>query len=119
MLEQDKDKVAMPEWQAKFDQVKSQNLRINRAEDPFLQALSDKLSTDAASSFVGEVVSAGRESNGKFFVNYIAGGAGYYSFWPQWAFDLAKSALLYGKRLGVVSNGAPYGENLLYVDILS
>ena len=39
--------------------------------------------------------------------------------WPQWAFSLAKDALLANKRVWVGSNGDPFGSNLVFVLILA
>ncbi len=43
------------------------------------------------------------------------GSNGYASDWPDWAYLLAKEALLTNKALWVISDGIPYGRNLLQV----
>ena len=40
------------------------------------------------------------------------------SSWPQWAYDLALQALLHNKKLLVLSDGEPLGDNLIQVGIL-
>jgi hypothetical protein len=51
--------------------------------------------------------------------NDTSSNTGYSSAWPQWAFELAKDALLAGKDVWVIANGDPFGSNLLDVLILS
>ncbi len=42
----------------------------------------------------------------------------YISTWPAWAYELALQSFLTGKKLMVVSDGIPMGENLIQVTIL-
>lgn len=51
----------------------------------------------------------------EYHVQINAEGTGYSSDWPRWAFELAKEALLNDKRLWVISNGEPWGRNLIQV----
>lgn len=46
-------------------------------------------------------------------------GSGYSSTWPLWAFELAKAALLYGKKVFIIANGDPFGSNLVQVLIFA
>ena len=66
---------------------------------------------------VGQNRPGGLDSTGGFHVEYIvsATGSGYVSYWPSWAFELAKAALLYNKEICVISNGDPLGDNILGV----
>jgi hypothetical protein len=67
---------------------------------------------------VGRIGSIGRYSDGSGSVEfYVSGGSGYGSAWPEWAFDLARDALLHGKQVRVIARGDPYGENLVQVDL--
>ena len=113
------DKVQISELQRKVDQAVFQDIKTNITDDPFLKTLSDNIKSLAANSFIGTVAFAGQASNGSFNVQFNTGNTGYSSSWPQWAFDQAKPALLYEKRLWVISNGDPFGSNLLTVLILS
>jgi hypothetical protein len=52
-------------------------------------------------------------------INVPSTDTGYSSEWPQWAFELAKAALLTGKQVWVLANGDPFGSNLVTVLILN
>jgi hypothetical protein len=70
----------------------------------------------ALSSAIGRIVLAGVYSTGDTWVQFNAdGGSGYASAWPAWAFGIAKDALLSGKKVWVLSNGDPFGSNLVTV----
>jgi hypothetical protein len=70
-------------------------------------------------SLIGTIAFAGQNANGSFSVQYnVQNGGGFSSAWPQWAFSLAKDALLANKRVWVGSNGDPFGSNLVFVLIL-
>jgi hypothetical protein len=66
---------------------------------------------------VGTAAFVGRYATGEYAVqfNNQANNTGYSSVWPQWAYDVAKSALENGKKLWVGSNGDPFGSNLVFV----
>ena len=66
----------------------------------------------------GTIAFAGRYATGDLAVQYNDQNGGFSSSWPQWAFDLAKEALLGNKRVWVASNGDPFGTNLVFVMIL-
>jgi hypothetical protein len=66
----------------------------------------------------GTIAFAGRHSTGDYAVQYNDQNGGFSSAWPQWAFELAKDALLGNKRVWVASNGDPFGSNLVFVMIL-
>jgi hypothetical protein len=66
---------------------------------------------------IGTIAFAGRYATGEFAVQYNDQNGGFSSAWPQWAFELAKDALLGNKRAWVASNGDPYGPNLVFVMI--
>ena len=67
----------------------------------------------------GTIAFAGRHATGDFAVQYNDQNGGWSSAWPQWAFELAKDALLGGKRVWVASNGDPFGTNLVFVMIFA
>jgi hypothetical protein len=68
---------------------------------------------------VGTVAFAGGYSSTMFAVQFNNQNGGFSSAWPQWAFELAKDALLNNKRLWVGANGDPFGSNLVFVHILA
>jgi len=113
------DQVQLSDLQQKVDRAIFQDVKTDVAEDPFLKTLSDNITALAANSFIGTVAFAGQASNGSYNVQFNTGNTGYSSSWPQWAFDQAKPALLHGKRLWVISNGDPFGSNLVTVLILA
>lgn len=69
-------------------------------------------------SYFGWIRHAGQRADDLFEVHFVTGNTGYLSCWPQWAFDQAKSALLYSKEVWILSNGRPFGDNLFWVLIL-
>jgi len=70
----------------------------------------------ASKGYVGKIGIAGQASSGNYYVQFnVESGAGYGSVWPAWAFELAKTALLYDKRLFIIANGDPFGQNLIQV----
>ena len=99
----------------KFDQVKVMDLGAG----PKFQQLANTFTNLAVDSYIGTVAFAGENSAGIFQVQFNTGNTGYSSSWPQWAFELAKSALLSGKQLWVIANGSPFGSNLMTVLILA
>lgn len=73
----------------------------------------------ALDTAIGTIAFAGQRSTGTYAVQFNQqGGNGYSSTWPEWAFELAKEALLHGKRVWVGSNGSPFGSNLTFVHLL-
>lgn len=94
-------------------------------QDPNPARLQQRLNAAAAplgfSVYVGTIAFAGQDSSGDYLVQFndTSSNTGYSSAWPQWAFELAKDALLAGKDVWVIANGDPFGSNLLDVLILS
>ena len=98
----------------------SANLSSTSVTEPGLMQLSDLADRVGASSFIGRIALAGQTSSGSFWVQFnVDGNGGFASSWPGWAFELAKSALLSNKRVWVISNGDPFGSNLLQVLLLA
>ena len=83
------------------------------------QQLNDLAEAAGFQATTGTIAFAGRYASGDYAVQYNNSAGGFSSAWPQWAFDLAKDALLGGKRVWVASNGDPFGSNLVFVLILS
>ena len=67
----------------------------------------------------GTIAFAGQYATGSYAVQYNDQNGGFSSTWPQWAFELAKAALLGSKKVWVASNGDPFGTNLVFVLILA
>ncbi len=63
-------------------------------------------------SSTGTIAFAGQYASGGYAVQYNSPTGGFSSTWPQWAFELAKAAVLGNKRVWVASNGDPFGTNL-------
>lgn len=76
---------------------------------------SRKLKEAKHESLVGSIVQAGCMANETFYVQFNSGG-GWASAWPEWAYAIARDALLHGKLVRVIYQGAaPYGDNLVAV----
>ena len=100
---------------AKLDRV-----RVTEFGDvPKYQALANAINTLAVDSYIGTVAFIGRDSSGGYSVQFNTGNTGYSSSWPEWAFEMAKTSLITGKRLWVIANGAPFGFDLLNVMVLA
>lgn len=81
-------------------------------------ALLDAVAAAGFQSTTGTIAFAGQRATGTFAVQFNDSNGGFSSTWPQWAFELAKDALLHGKRVWVGSNGQPFGGNLVFVHLL-
>jgi hypothetical protein len=80
------------------------------------QEIASAVEAAGFQSFIGTIAFAGQNSNGSFSVQFnVQNGGGFSSAWPQWAFSLAKDAVLANKRVWVGSNGDPFGSNLVFV----
>jgi hypothetical protein len=98
----------------------SANLSSTGVTEPGLMQLSELADQVGASSFIGRIALAGQTSSGSFWVQFnVDGNGGFASSWPGWAFELGKSALVSNKRVWVISNGDPFGSNLVQVLILA
>jgi hypothetical protein len=100
---------------AKFDRVNVADL----GDGPKFQAIANALNTLTVGSYIGAVAFIGRNSSGDYDVQFNTGNTGYSSAWPEWAFEMAKTSLVTGKQLWVISNGVPFGSDLLTVIVLA
>jgi hypothetical protein len=66
----------------------------------------------------GFVVFAGRVADGTTRVQFNVNSDGWSSPWPEWAFTQAQLALVNNLPLWVISNGVPFGPNLLQVHVV-
>lgn len=78
-------------------------------------AIAAELAALGTEGRVGVVRFAGRHANGEYRVQFDVPGDGWSSPWPEWAYDLARDALLNRRQLWVISDGVPWGNKLLVV----
>lgn len=67
----------------------------------------------------GWINHAGRVADGTYHVEFDIRGEGYSSRWPQWAYEVALQAVIHKKKVWVISDGVPYGQNLFQVIMLA
>lgn len=85
-----------------------------------LQEVKDHYTQDALSG-IFYVVFAGYANHLMEFqvqINSIDN-HGYASDWPEWAYLIAKEALLHNKRIWVIFKDIPYGRNISHVLLLN
>jgi hypothetical protein len=83
-------------------------------------SLDDRLSALALQSYMGRPAFVGRNASGGATVQFnVDSGSGYSSSWPAWAFEIANTALVTGKRMWVIADGSPFGSNLVSVMVLA
>ncbi|HYY80601.1 MAG TPA: hypothetical protein VFD04_15670 [Actinomycetes bacterium] len=111
------ERSALAELSARFEQATAE-LTIPEVTGPATsRRLADIAAQAGLAAFFGTIAFVGENSSGAFEVQFndTASNTGYSSFWPQWAFELAKAALLGGKNVLVLANGDPFGSNLVSV----
>ena len=67
------------------------------------------------SSDIGTIAYAGRLPSGSGQVQVNIGSVGFASTWPEWAFGTAEGALHFNKKVWIIYNDRPDGNNLLQV----
>jgi hypothetical protein len=93
--------------------------------EPGLMHLSELADQVGLSAFIGRIGHVGQDSRGTFFVMFVVKNVDgttdvYASRWPGWAFELAKAAFLRNiRKVLVLSNGDPVGDNLSHVLLLA
>jgi hypothetical protein len=106
------------EFAAKAGQFEEATRQLRVSAGDLSLVPSELIEAAAAAGFqatVGTIAFAGQYASGSYNVQYNNSDGGFSSEWPQWAFELAKDALLGGKRVWVASNGDPFGFNLVFV----
>jgi hypothetical protein len=74
--------------------------------------------TKDAKAGIFSVMFAGNAANlNEYHVQINNGPDGYSSDWPEWAYNIAKEAILHNKRIWVIYKDVPFGFNLLQVHI--
>jgi hypothetical protein len=106
---------------ARFEQAAAQLTAQEVAGQGIAQQLLDIAAQLGVQPFFGTITIMGRMSSGKSAVTFLdsSSNLSWGSEWPQWAYELARDALLGGKRVLVVSNGDPSGPNLIAVLLLA
>jgi hypothetical protein len=79
---------------------------------------AEKVAQLALQSYFGWIILAGPNSDGTFHVEFAIPGSGWVSNWPRWAYEAALQSLLHRKKLWVIADGVPTGENLVQVVIV-
>lgn len=106
---------AVAEMSSRFEKV-TDEVRIPVDQLTSLSPpLVDAVALAGFQSAVCTVAFAGQYATGSFAVQVNSPTGGFSSTWPQWAFELAKAALVANKRVWVGSNGDPFGSNLVFV----
>jgi hypothetical protein len=85
----------------------------DQSENEMREFLLAKLAGYDITAYIGWILHAGKCWNGEFQVQFNVQGGGWSSRWPEWAYDAARDALLHEKKIWVISNGVPFGPNIL------
>jgi hypothetical protein len=106
---------------ARVQQATGEMKILNATRAQLRERLTDAASPLGISVYVGTIATAGEYSDGSYWVQFddTSTNSGYASAWPQWAFELAQSALLAGKEVLLLANGDPFGSNLVLVLLMS
>jgi hypothetical protein len=91
-----------------------ENMVIATADlDVHFKQMTEILNAAGISADLGSIVLAGRFSDGSGWVQVNISSGGFASTWPEWAFGVAEGALHFNKKVFVVYNNQPFGNNLL------
>lgn len=114
---------ARPTEELKQDVLKGRDWNLRTPLGPDLRDPYTPLWTSAAEhgaqGYIGSVRYAGCSLDGTNRVCFVTQQTTYTLRWPDWAFNLAKDALLSGRKLFVMARGVPYGPNILEVHLLA
>lgn len=83
--------------------------------DAHIRQVTETLAAARVASDVGHIAYAGRSSTGSGQVQVNINSGGFASTWPEWAYGVAEGALRFNKKVWVVYNNQPFGNNLLQV----
>jgi hypothetical protein len=93
-----------------------ENMVIGTADlDVHLKRVTERLNAAGIGSELGSIAYAGRTSSGSGQVQVNISSGGFASTWPEWAFGVAEGALHFNKKVFVIYNNQPFGDNLLNV----
>ena len=104
---------------ARFEEVTAQLRTPGNELAGIPRQLADAVAAAGFQATTGTIAFAGQYATGSYAVQYNDQNGGFSSTWPEWAFELAKAALLGARRVWVASNGDPFGSNLVFVLILA
>lgn len=83
--------------------------------DEQAQQLAEAAAALDLQSYIGSISHAGQVADGTLQVQFNVFGNGYSSRWRQWAYEPALQSLLHKKKVWVICDGLPFGDNLLQV----
>jgi hypothetical protein len=83
--------------------------------DIHLKRMTERLAAAGLAADIGYIAYAGRSSTGSGQVQVNISSGGYASTWPEWAYGVAEGALHFNKKVWVIYNNQPFGNNLLQV----
>jgi hypothetical protein len=93
-----------------------ENLVIKTADlDVHIERVAERLKAAGIGSDIGSIAYAGRASSGSGQVQVNVSSGGFASTWPEWALGVAEGALHFNKKVLVIYNNQPFGNNLLQV----
>ena len=106
------------------DQAKAllQLLESAQGDQPGVSAVAHPLVTAAQRPGLkwafGTIPYAGRWATGEPAVTFNSPQTGSHaSAWPEWAYEIAKDALLADRRVFITYNDEPFGANLIFVSL--
>ena len=93
-----------------------ENLAVKKEDlKAHFKQVTETLAAAGIASDIGSIAYAGRASSGSGQVQVNISSGGYASTWPEWAFNVAEGALHFNKKVWVIYNNQPFGNNLLQV----
>lgn len=93
-----------------------ENMVVTKDEfEVHVKHVTEKLNAAGLGSDTGYIAYAGRTSTGSGQVQVNISSGGFASTWPEWAFGVAEGALHFNKKVWVIYNNQPFGNNLLQV----
>jgi hypothetical protein len=107
---EDRDKVAEL-IESELNEVRIPDVGIGMRDHPLVRVAAAQGVTFNA----GRIVLAGRTSSGTWVQFNADTNTGWASAWPEWAFEIAKDALINDKKVWVIANDEPFGSNLTNV----
>jgi hypothetical protein len=110
-----------PESAGTLERITTQFSTKSLAGPALQQQLSEIAARANLMNYFGSIVILARSSNGDGHVQFNDEKTknGYSSVWPNWAFEMAQVAMLNAKKVGVLANGDPYGQNLVHVTVFA
>ena len=104
----------LAELSAKFRQAAAE--LTTRDVSQLSQQLADIATQLDAGMYIGTITHLGAV-DGAVMVGFVdrSNNNNWSSVWPQWAYELAKIAMLNRNDVMIFTNGPPYGSNLVHV----